>query len=388
MPLYANGETGAIKLDCLDRSIRRAGADFGPSGVAHSLMMRGVHAHAFRSHDPRKFRAGDDFDVMAGFMARVGLFVLQVFRQVLDQRASGLHSQKLHPATDPQNRLVLRQCGPQERQFGSGPRRARVGQRMGRLAIQRRIDVERAARDDQCVQPRHQGLGIAVIAQTDRHPARIAHGGQVVFPQGMKRIAGELPNAAGFMIQRQTDQRRAMRRGWTGEGHAPHHRIMIQGETRIQTDIGPAMQIALQAAREAASCEEVPVGAVVLGPDGSVLAVARNHVEGAYDASAHAELLAMREAAARLQNPRLTDCTLVVTLEPCPMCAAAIVHFRIGRVVFGAYDPKGGGVEHGPRIFERPSCLHRPEVIGGVCEREASGLLKDFFRKLRKPIAE
>ncbi|MBS1074158.1 nucleoside deaminase [Gluconobacter sp. Dm-73] len=163
---------------------------------------------------------------------------------------------------------------------------------------------------------------------------------------------------------------------------------MSQGQTRIHTDIGPAMQTALQAAREAASCGEVPVGAVVLAPDGRVLAVARNHVEGAHDASAHAELLAMREAAARLQSPRLTDCTLVVTLEPCPMCAAAIVHFRIGRVVFGAYDPKGGGVEHGPRIFERPSCLHRPEVIGGVCEREASALLKDFFRKLRKPIAE
>lgn len=160
---------------------------------------------------------------------------------------------------------------------------------------------------------------------------------------------------------------------------------MIQGETRIQTDIGPAMQIALQAAREAASCGEVPVGAVVLGPDGNVLAVARNHVEGAHDASAHAELLAMREAAARLKSPRLTDCTLVVTLEPCPMCAAAIVHFRIGRVVFGAYDPKGGGVEHGPRIFERPSCLHRPEVIGGVCEREASEMLKAFFRRLRIP---
>ncbi|WP_252345311.1 nucleoside deaminase [Gluconobacter sp. P1C6_b] len=145
------------------------------------------------------------------------------------------------------------------------------------------------------------------------------------------------------------------------------------------------MQTALQAAREASSCGEVPVGAVVLGLDGGVLAVARNHVEGTHDASAHAELLAMREAASRLKNPRLTDCTLVVTLEPCPMCAAAIVHFRIGRVVFGAYDPKGGGVEHGPRIFERPSCLHRPEVIGGVCEREASELLKAFFRRLRTP---
>lgn len=325
---------------------------------------------------------------MAGFVARVGLFVLQAFGQVLHQRAAGLHGQKLHAAADAQNRLALCQCGPQQGQFGGGAGGARAGQRMGRLTIKRRINVERAARDDQPVQPRHQGFGVAAVTQTDRNPARIAHGCQVVFPQRMEGVTRELPRAAGFMIQRQTDQRRAMRRGWTGEGHAPHHRIMIQDQTRIQTDIGPAMQTALQAAREASSCGEVPVGAVVLAPDGRVLAVARNHVEGAYDASAHAELLAMREAAARLQNPRLTDCTLVVTLEPCPMCAAAIVHFRIGRVVFGAYDPKGGGVEHGPRIFERPSCLHRPEVIGGVCEREASGLLKDFFRKLRKPIAE
>lgn len=388
MPLYANGKTGAIKLDRFDGAIRCAGADFGPSGVADGLMMRGVHAHALRPHDPREFRAGDDVDVMAGFVARVGLFVLQLFRKMLDQRASGVYGQKLHAAADAQNRLALRQCGPQERQFGGGAGRARAGQRMRRLTIKRRINVECATRDDQPVQPFHQGLGIAVIAQTHRHSPRIAHGAQVILPQRMKRIARELPRPAGFMIQRQADQRRALRRGWTGRGHAPHHRIMSQGQTRIYTDIGPAMQTALQAAREAASFGEVPVGAVVLAPDGRVLAIARNHVEGAHDASAHAELLAMREAAARLKSPRLTDCTLVVTLEPCPMCAAAIVHFRIGRVVFGAYDPKGGGVEHGPRIFERPSCLHRPEVIGGVCEREASALLKDFFRKLRKPIAE
>lgn len=387
MPLHANGKTGAFKLDGLDRSIRRAGADSGRSWVTHGLMMRGVHRHTVRSHDLRKFRAGNDFDVMSGFVARVGLFVLQVprllSRQVLDQRAAGFHGQKLHSAANAQNRLALRKCSLKQGKFGGRPGGARAGQRVGRLPIQRRIDVERAPCDDQPVQPRHQGFGIAVIAQTDRHPARIAHGRQVVFPQRMERIARELSRPTGFMIQRQADQGRAARRGWTGKGHAPHHRIMIQGETRIQTDIGPAMQTALQAAREAASCGEVPVGAVVLGPDGSVLAVARNHVEGAHDASAHAELLAMREAAVRLQSPRLTDCTLVVTLEPCPMCAAAIVHFRIGRVVFGAYDSKGGGVEHGPRIFERPSCLHRPEVIGGVCEREASELLKDFFRVLR-----
>jgi cytosine deaminase len=94
-------------------------------------------------------------------------------------------------------------------------------------------------------------------------------------------------------------------------------------------------------------------------------------------------MLAMRRAAALCGQTRLPDCTLVVTLEPCPMCAAASVHFRIRRIVFGAYDPKGGGVEHGPRIFEQPGCLHRPEVIGGLCEAEAGAMLRQFFASRR-----
>ncbi len=143
------------------------------------------------------------------------------------------------------------------------------------------------------------------------------------------------------------------------------------------------MQRALDQARLAAARGEVPVGAVVLGPDGAVLAEAGNRVEADRDASAHAELLAMRAAARRLGHPRLLGCTLVVTLEPCPMCAAAISHFRVGRVVFGAYDPKGGGVEHGPRVFAQPTCLHRPETVGGVREREAAALLRGFFAALR-----
>ena len=141
------------------------------------------------------------------------------------------------------------------------------------------------------------------------------------------------------------------------------------------------MERALLEAREAAG--EVPVGAVVLGPDGGLLAASGNRVERDRDASAHAELLAMRAAARRVGSPRLIGCTLVVTLEPCPMCAAAAVHFRVGRVVFGAYDPKGGGVDHGPRVFDQPGCLHRPEVIGGVRERECGALLRGFFRGLR-----
>ena len=141
------------------------------------------------------------------------------------------------------------------------------------------------------------------------------------------------------------------------------------------------MERALQAARDAQ--DEVPVGAVVLGPDGALLAVAANRVERDHDASAHAELLAMRAAARLLGSSRLIGCTLVVTLEPCPMCAAASVHFRVGRIVFGAYDPKGGGVDHGPRIFDQLTCLHRPEIIGGVRERESAALLRNFFQRRR-----
>ena len=143
------------------------------------------------------------------------------------------------------------------------------------------------------------------------------------------------------------------------------------------------MEMALRAAREAALRGEVPVGAVVAAADGSVLAVAGNRTEAACDAAAHAELLALREAARRRGVPRLPDCDLFVTLEPCPMCAAAAGLFRVRRLVFGAYDPKGGGVEHGARVFDAPGCLHRPEVIGGVREQEAAALLRDFFSERR-----
>jgi tRNA(adenine34) deaminase len=146
-----------------------------------------------------------------------------------------------------------------------------------------------------------------------------------------------------------------------------------------------AMCLALDEARAAAARGEVPVGAVVLAPDGTVLARAGNRTEADHDAAAHAELLALREAARRLGAPRLPGCDLVVTLEPCPMCAAAAALFRIRRLIFGAYDPKGGGVEHGPRIFAAATCLHRPAIIGGVREREAAALLRAFFATLRDP---
>jgi cytosine deaminase len=143
------------------------------------------------------------------------------------------------------------------------------------------------------------------------------------------------------------------------------------------------MALALDEARAASLRGEVPVGAVVTGPGGEVLGRAGNRTEAARDASAHAELLAMRAAASHLGAPRLLGCTLHVTLEPCPMCAAAASLFRVTRLVFGAYDAKGGGVEHGPRIFAQPGCLHRPEVVGGVCETESAALLREFFARLR-----
>ncbi len=140
-----------------------------------------------------------------------------------------------------------------------------------------------------------------------------------------------------------------------------------------------SMERALAQARQAAERGEVPVGAVVTGPDGTVLAQAGNETEARHDASAHAELLAMRAAARHLGHTRLTGCTLWVSLEPCAMCAAAAVHFRPRRLVFGAYDPKGGGVEHGARVFAAPGCLHVPEVVGGVRESESAALLRVFF---------
>ena len=151
----------------------------------------------------------------------------------------------------------------------------------------------------------------------------------------------------------------------------------------MEAAISAAMQLALAEAAAAAARGEVPVGAVVLAPNGSVLAQAGNRTEADCDAAAHAELLALRQAAARQGSPRLPGCDLVVTLEPCPMCAAAIGLFRIRRLIFAAYDPKGGGVEHGVRIYDAATSQHRPEVIGGVRERDAADLLRAFFAARR-----
>ena len=139
------------------------------------------------------------------------------------------------------------------------------------------------------------------------------------------------------------------------------------------------MDLALDEAREAGALGEVPVGAVVVSASGEVLGHAGNRTLAMCDPTAHAELLAIRQACARIGSERLVDCDLYVTLEPCAMCAAAISFARIRRLYFGAADPKGGAVEHGPRFFAQPTCHHAPESIGGIGETEASALLKAFF---------
>ncbi|MCZ7641775.1 MAG: nucleoside deaminase [Pseudorhodoplanes sp.] len=142
------------------------------------------------------------------------------------------------------------------------------------------------------------------------------------------------------------------------------------------------MDAALEEARLAAAAGEVPVGCVVVR-EGAIVARAGNRTVRDHDPTAHAELIAIRQAAAALGSERLTECDLYVTLEPCAMCAGAVAFARIRRLYFGAYDPKGGAVENGVRFFSSPTCHHRPEIYGGIGEREASALLKDFFAARR-----
>jgi len=142
------------------------------------------------------------------------------------------------------------------------------------------------------------------------------------------------------------------------------------------------MDIALAEARDTAAQGEVPVGCVIVC-DGEVIARAGNRTIATRDPTAHAEMLALRAAAAALGSERLTACDVYVTLEPCTMCAAALSFARIRRLYYGAADPKGGAVDHGVRFFAASTCHHRPEVYGGIGEVEASRLLKDFFRARR-----
>ncbi|MEO0944462.1 MAG: nucleoside deaminase [Pseudomonadota bacterium] len=143
------------------------------------------------------------------------------------------------------------------------------------------------------------------------------------------------------------------------------------------------MAIALEEARAAGDRGEVPVGAVVLDANGAVLARDGNRTCEWSDPTAHAEMLVIRAAAAKLGSERLTGCSLYVTLEPCPMCAAAISAARIARLYYAAPDPKSGGVAQGPRVFSHPQCHHVPEIYDGIAEAEASALLKAFFADAR-----
>ena len=144
------------------------------------------------------------------------------------------------------------------------------------------------------------------------------------------------------------------------------------------------MRVALGQALAAHASGEVPVGAVLVdGASGAILARAGNRVEALKDPTAHAEMIVIREAAAAAGLKRLEGADLYVTLEPCAMCAAAISFARLRRLYFGAGDPKGGAVEHGPRFFNQPTCHHRPEVYGGIGERQAGELLRAFFRERR-----
>ena len=139
------------------------------------------------------------------------------------------------------------------------------------------------------------------------------------------------------------------------------------------------MSLALAEAEAAAESGEVPVGAVLVGPDGKVIAAARNAMRQKNDPTAHAEIAAIRAACATLGNERLSDCDLYVTLEPCPMCAGAIAEARIRRLYYGAADVKGGAVDNGVALFDQKTCHHAPEVIGGLRESDCAALLKDFF---------
>lgn len=144
------------------------------------------------------------------------------------------------------------------------------------------------------------------------------------------------------------------------------------------------MDRALELARAAAALGEVPVGAVLAGPEGAIIAEAHNLTRARRDPTAHAEMLVIQQAAQVLQSERLIDCDLYVTLEPCPMCAAAISFARVRRLYYGASDPKSGGVEHGPRVFSHATCHHAPEIYPGLGESESRALLEQFFAGLRE----
>ncbi|WP_139974554.1 nucleoside deaminase [Ochrobactrum sp. CGA5] len=157
---------------------------------------------------------------------------------------------------------------------------------------------------------------------------------------------------------------------------------MKKSAEALSQSLATPMEIALEEARAAGVRGEVPIGAVIVNK-GTVIARAGNRTRELNDVTAHAEVLAIRIAGEALQTERLIDCDLYVTLEPCAMCAAAISFARIRRLYYGASDPKGGGVEHGPRFYTQLTCHHVPEIYAGLSEREAQEILRNFFRDKR-----
>ena len=143
------------------------------------------------------------------------------------------------------------------------------------------------------------------------------------------------------------------------------------------------MESLIDLARQAALRGEVPIAAAIIGGDGTLIATAHNRVEKRQDATAHAEIIALRKAVKVRGSKYLQDCTLMVTLEPCAMCAQAASLAKVKKIVYGAHDPKGGGVEHGARVFQQSTCHHAPEIIGGVMEQECAALLTQFFSAKR-----
>lgn len=143
------------------------------------------------------------------------------------------------------------------------------------------------------------------------------------------------------------------------------------------------MALALEAAMQGKNLGEVPVGAVLVDPHGAVLAISGNRVMQDQDPTAHAEMIVLKTAAQKLGTPRLVGCQLYVTLEPCPMCAQAISFARVETLYFGAWDSKGGGVDHGPQIFDQPTCHHKPQFFGGILADKSQELLEAFFQERR-----
>lgn len=145
----------------------------------------------------------------------------------------------------------------------------------------------------------------------------------------------------------------------------------------------PFMQAALDAAKQAYDAGEVPIGAVMVDGNNAIIATTHNQTEAGKNPILHAEMLVIQQACEALNQKYLMECTLYVTLEPCAMCAQAIAHAKVGKVIFAAEDPKGGAVLHGPKLYQQPTCHWHPEVISGINASEAEALLKQFFQKRR-----